>query len=267
MLRDVNCPIICFENDDSVPDFINSITKNENAVFGIPDVITSNTASMDMKKKDLLSIITEDGTCFVDSAAKKIDGECNYVSKKKLRKQWLAKLYLHNTTHCITAYLGSFIGAKYIHEAMENRTIKRIVTGAMGEMQQVLKKKFNLNAEFVDWYADKEIQRFCNKLLFDPVSRVAREPFRKLAHGERLIGAAELCLSSNINPNNIIIGIMAAFCYDNPKDPDVHIKYLMSAIKPKDFLCIIMGFRDNEALFNILLNRWEKVLEKLRRLK
>lgn len=267
MLIEANGSIICFENDDSVPDLINSITGKSNAVFGIPDVITSNTAPAEIKKKDPLAIITEDGTCFVYRAARKVGGDCSYINKKEMKKQWFAKLYLHNTTHCIAAYLGYLIGAEYIHQSIENETVKRIVTGAMREMQQMLKEKCSLDADFIDWYADKEMQRFRNKLLFDPVSRVAREPFRKLAHGERLIGAAELCLSSNIMPENIITGIIAAFCYDNPNDPDAHIKLLTSALKPEDFLNIIMGLREREVLFEVLLSKWDETIKKLWKLK
>lgn len=267
MLRDANGPIICFENDDNVPDFINLFTGKSNAVFGIPDVITSNTAPAKIKKQDPLGIITEDGMCFVDRAARKIGGNCSYVDDEEMKKQWFAKLYLHNTAHCIAAYLGYLIGAKYIHQSMKCQAIKRIVTGAMSEMRQMLKEKIRLNEDFIDWYADKEIQRFHNKLLFDPVSRVAREPFRKLALKERLIGAAELCLSSNIMPENIITGIIAAFCYDNPNDPDAHIKHLISALQPKSFLSIIMGLRENEVFFDVLLSRWDETINNLKKLK
>ncbi|MCK4752578.1 MAG: hypothetical protein KAS75_03965 [Planctomycetes bacterium] len=266
-LQNTNVPIICFENDDSIPGFINSLTGGTNAVFGIPDVITSNTAPAKIGKKDPLAIITEDGFCYIDSAARKIGGDCSYVNKKLLAKQWQAKLYLHNTSHCIAAYLGSFISAKYIHQAMENRSVKMIVKGAMYEMQEMLKRKMRLNAEFVDWYARKELKRFCNKLLYDPISRVAREPFRKLAHGERLIGAAELCLTGNIIPKNVLTGIMAAFCYNNPDDPDAHIRYLISALKPQDFLKIIMNLQPNGALFELLLSCWNGTLKRLGNLK
>jgi mannitol-1-phosphate 5-dehydrogenase len=266
-LRNINVPVICFENDDKIPEFVNSITCSNKAVFGIPDVITSNTAPAKIREKDCLAVVTEDGLCYVDSTAKSVGGNCHYIGRKNLAKQWQAKLHLHNTTHCIAAYLGSFISAKYLHQAMQNITVRRIVRGAMDEMKQMLKKKMKLNADFVDWYAGKELRRFSNRLLFDPVSRVAREPFRKLAHGERLIGAAELCLACNIIPENVLVGIMAAFCYNDPNDADAHIRYLVSALKPQDFLKIIMNLRPNEALFELLLSHWDRTLKMLRNLK
>jgi mannitol-1-phosphate 5-dehydrogenase len=267
VLHTASGPIICFENDKSIPDFINSVTKKDNAVFGIPDVITSSTAPVNLKKKDKLAITTEDGTCFIDEAASNLGGKCSYIDKNELNKQWIAKLYLHNTTHCIAAYLGYLIGSEYIHQSMMNLEVKKIVTEAMHEMQDAIKIRFDLDETFVDWYANKEIKRFCNKLLFDPVSRVAREPFRKLARGERLIGAAELCLTGNIAPQHILIGIMAAFLYRNPTDPDAHIRHLVTAMKPEDFLYIIMGFKEHDVLFNVLINNWKKNIELLKGLK
>ena len=39
---------------------------------------------------------------------------------------------------------------------------------------------------------NKELKRFENKLLFDPISRVAREPLRKLRSDNRIILALRL---------------------------------------------------------------------------
>ena len=60
---------------------------------------------------------------------------------------------------------------------------------------------------------------------------------------------------------------MAAFCYDNPNDPDANIKYLIEALKPKDFLKIATQLRPGEALYELLLFNWESNLNKLKDLK
>ncbi|MDD1690306.1 MAG: hypothetical protein LUQ66_06555 [Methanoregula sp.] len=259
-------PVICCENDASIPSLITTLTGNPNVVFAIPDVITSNTAPPELLNKDPLSIVTEDGTCYIDERVSYLGGNCIYINQDELSKQWMAKLYLHNTPHCIAAYLGYILQVNYLHESMKNPHVDRIVTGAMNEMQQLLAKKFFIDQQFIGWYADKELQRFRNSLLFDPISRVAREPFRKLAPNERLIGAAQLCVSCGIIPQNILLGIMAAFCYDNPADPDVNIKYLMDSLAPKDFLRIAMQLRPGEALYELLLKRWDNDIGTLRNL-
>lgn len=254
-------PIVCFENDSSLPQLMVKATGNHKVVFGIPDVITSNSAPPDFLDGDPLSIVTENGICFADENAREIGGNCRYVNSEELRTQWLAKLYIHNTPHCVAAYLGDILGVKYVHEAMGNSRVYRIVDGVMREMEQMLLNRYALDADFLRFYSDKEIRRFGNVLLFDPVSRVAREPFRKLAPNERLIGAAQLCLASGIVPTNLLKGIMSAFCFENENDPDFNIKHLMKALSPTEFLRIIIGLRPEEALFNLLTEEWQENLK------
>lgn len=259
-------PVICFENDPSIPGLLALATGNPHVVFGIPDVITSNTGSGAQLANDPLSVITENGVCFVDEKVEALGGLCRYVTPEELRRQWLAKLYIHNTPHCIAAYLGSMLGVRYLHEAMKDPRVAAIVAGAMHEMRNVLELKHGLEREFVQWYADKELSRFSNVLLHDPVSRVAREPFRKLAPNERLIGAAELALSCGIVPHFISIGIMSAFYYENSSDPDFNIAYLRRALSPSDFLKVIIRITPESALFEFLSSRWERNLAILKEL-
>lgn len=257
----VDIPIICFENDSSLPGLMRKATGNENVVFGIPDVITSNSAPPEFQAKDPLSIVTENGTCFVDQKANSIGGNCRYVDEEELQKQWLAKLYIHNTPHCVAAYLGGVLGVRYVHEAMSEPKVYGLVESVMLEMRQMLRQKYSLDDGFLDFYSRKELRRFRNVLLFDPVSRVGREPFRKLAPNERLIGAAQLCLSCGIVPTNLLTGIMAAFCFENDSDPDSYIRHLMKALSPEEFLRIIIGLGPEEALFNLMIEEWEHNLK------
>ena len=257
---DTKLPIISFENDSTLPSLMRKATNNPNVVFAIPDVITSSSAPKELLDKDPLSIVTENGVCFVDELVASLGGSCNYVSTDELQKQWLAKLYIHNTPHCITAYFGSILKVNYLHEAMENSAVAKIIEGVMLEMEQMIFKKYHVDINFLKYYSNKELQRFSNVLLFDPISRVAREPFRKLAPNDRLIGAAELCLCAGIIPENLLIGIMSAFCFENASDPDFHIKHLMNALAPEEFLRIIIRLRKDEALYEILIQRWAKNL-------
>lgn len=262
-----NIPIICFENDSSLSEKMKKITGNQNVVFGIPDVITSNTASDKFLKEDPLSIITENGECFIDDKVSHLGGECSYISKSELDIQWKAKLYIHNTTHCIAAYLGNLIGAKYLHNSMESKKIYKIVEGAMLEIKKMLSLRFKIENDFLDYYSKKELSRFSNSKLYDPIARVAREPFRKLAKNERLIGAASLCLASGVIPINIIKGIIAAFCFEKEGDSDYYIKYLINSLEINDFLSIIIGLRKDEALFQLIVNNWDENLNEIKNLR
>lgn len=262
-LAGTRMPVVCCENDSTVPRTLAAASGNPNVVFGIPDVIASNTAPPELRARDPLAIVTEDGTCFIDDAVRALGGNCRYVGADELTRQWRAKLYIHNTPHCIAAYLGAIHGARCLHESMEVPGIAAIVSGAMDEMAAMLRARYGMDEDFVRWYSDKELRRFSNVLLHDPVNRVAREPFRKLAHNDRLIGAAELCLSAGVIPRNVLVGIMAAFWYEGEGDPDINIRYLRSALAPRDFLRLIIRLRPGDPLYELLLERWDENLEVL----
>ena len=66
-----------------------------------------------------------------------------------------AKLYIHNTPHCIAAYLGYLNSKTYLHEGMQNNKIYEIVEGSMLEMSRTILKLFSLNEDFVDWYSKR----------------------------------------------------------------------------------------------------------------
>jgi len=262
-LLGLNCPVVLCEND---PEAVNIVQKSLNykkVYFAIPDVITSNTASPDNLAKDPLSVHTEDGTLFIDGGANEFEGDISFCSKEELNKQWSAKLYLHNTPHCIAAYLGSLVGVKYLHESMEIPEIKEIVKGAMSEMLTALKLKWEIPHSFLDWYAEKEIQRFSNKLLYDPISRVAREPLRKLELEGRLIGAAQICLSLGFIPYNILTGIVSAILFEDDKDSDNHLVFIRETLAPQMLSTYILGLRKGEVLDLVIKEQFVKISSKL----
>lgn len=267
-LAGIKIPIVCCENDATLTEQMRKWTGNKNIVFAVPDVITSNTASKELLAQDPLAIITENGTCFIDAAmTPHLSGECQYVDERELARQWLAKLYVHNTPHCIAAYLGSLIGVQYLHQAMEHSGVAAVVGGAMNEMVAMLHTHKGMPKSFLTFYRDKELARFGNRLLFDPIERVAREPFRKLEPKERLLGAAQLCLAAGVVPDNILVGVVAAFYFDRVDDSDSHIRYLRRSMSPEDFLRTVFKLHEGEALFILLVGRWSRILKQLEELK
>lgn len=256
ILENVNCPIILCENDPETVSRVRKSTGREQVYFAVPDVITSNTAPPHLLVSDPLAITTEDGVLFVDERAGLIQGDISLVGERELlQKQWLAKLYLHNTPHCIAAYLGAIAGVKYMHEAMEIPAVAAIVEGCMGEMLRTLKLTCAMPDEFLDWYAQKELSRFACTLLFDPIARVAREPLRKLEPDGRLIGAAQMCLTAGVSPENILTGIMGALMFESDSDPDRHLQFMRRAIAPGVFGTHVLGLRRGEALEEMLRTR------------
>jgi mannitol-1-phosphate 5-dehydrogenase len=62
------------------------------------------------------------------------------------------------------------------------------------------------------------LARFANRVLADPVLRLGRDPLRKLAPDDRLVGAARTAEAAGSVPENLAWGIAAALAFDAPED-------------------------------------------------
>ncbi|MGL4791537.1 MAG: mannitol-1-phosphate 5-dehydrogenase [Anaerotignaceae bacterium] len=128
------------------------------------------------------------------------------------------KLFTLNTGHAITAYLGCLKGYSTIAEAINDKDILRIVKSAMGESGQGLVKKYALDETAHKAYIEKIITRFCNPHLQDDVTRVGREPLRKLSATDRLIKPMVTAHNYKLPVTHLLVGVAAALHYNNAED-------------------------------------------------
>lgn len=131
------------------------------------------------------------------------------------------KLYTHNLGHAAMGYIGYLKGYKYVDEPFNDEELAKVFNGALEETAQALVQRY---PDAIDAAEHKEIIkdvniRFGNPMLMDALTRVARDPMRKLGPEDRLIGSAKLCMDYGIVPENIATVCGAAFCYDYSEDP------------------------------------------------
>jgi mannitol-1-phosphate 5-dehydrogenase len=131
------------------------------------------------------------------------------------------KIFTHNLAHAALAYLGYLRGHTYIHETFGDEFVRSVFDGALDETTEALLRCYPTD---LDRRTHMEIRedvrvRFGNPLLKDPLTRVAKDPLRKLGHDDRIVGAAELCQSQGVAPDYIATVCAAALCYDCPGDP------------------------------------------------
>lgn len=129
------------------------------------------------------------------------------------------KLFTLNTGHCITAYTGTLAGYKTIDETIKDPKIYALVKEAMTQSGDGLIQKFGFDKEAHYHYIDKIINRFKNPYLQDDVTRVGREPLRKLSADDRLVSPLSTAMSYGLPVDKLVIGIGAALRYNNPEDP------------------------------------------------
>jgi mannitol-1-phosphate 5-dehydrogenase len=155
-----------------------------------------------------------------------------------LKKYNERKLFTLNTGHAIAAYLGVLKGKKTIDEAIEDKEIRDVVYGALQESGQALVKKHGFMQRQHLFYINKMMMRYkvctpCPSLLLaivqstlfpqnpnvkDDVSRVGRQPLRKLGKQDRLVGPMVMCKEFGFETTNLPIGIAAALLYDDSSD-------------------------------------------------
>jgi mannitol-1-phosphate 5-dehydrogenase len=110
-----------------------------------------------------------------------------------------AKLYGHNAMHALAAYLGWVAGKVVMSELVELPGLLPFVRGAvLKEPGAALIHKYAdlhdplFTADGFAAYVDDLIVRMINPFLSDAIARVGRDPQRKLAWDDRLIGSMRL---------------------------------------------------------------------------
>ncbi|MDD3925890.1 MAG: mannitol-1-phosphate 5-dehydrogenase [bacterium] len=170
------------------------------------------------------------------------------------------KLFIHNAGHALSAYEGYLRGYRFIYEAVEDEDICRRVQGALREARLALEKKHGLDRLGLQENINDLLRRFGSRKLRDTVLRVGRDPRRKLASMDRLVGAARMAEECGISPHYIAGGIAAALCFAHPSDPSAVA--LQQEIADKgagavlESLCLI---KSGEPLYGMIMEHYEEL--------
>lgn len=169
------------------------------------------------------------------------------------------KLFTLNTGHCITAYLGTLRGIPTIDKAIADEEIYGIVSAAMKESGDGLIKKYGFDAEKHAAYIKKIISRFKNPYLQDDVTRVGREPLRKLSPTDRLIKPLMTAAGYGLPVDHLLVGVGAALHYNNPEDKQsAELQEKIAAQGVRAAAAEITGLTD-EALLDKIVAEYEKL--------
>ena len=131
----------------------------------------------------------------------------------------MRKLFTINLAQAVAAYLGYQAGCTFVHEAAAHPAVAGVVRGALDEATEALIAAFPAQQVAIRRDADEALARIANDRLADPISRVARDPRRKLSPRERLVGAARLAGQFGLPTVSLSRAIAAALLYDDPGDP------------------------------------------------
>lgn len=170
------------------------------------------------------------------------------------------KLFIHNASHAILGYLGAARGYAYGYEALEDTWVRSRLDRGLSESARALVATYGFEPVSFQEHIDYLLTRFANRELADPTSRLARDPLRKLAPNDRLVGAARLAESCNVRPEGLSWGIAGALSYANPED--VHAAALQQRISDNGIestLWDVCQIRAEEPLGKLVLDRYEQL--------
>jgi mannitol-1-phosphate 5-dehydrogenase len=125
-----------------------------------------------------------------------------------------AKLYGHNAAHAMLGYLANREQIEFIHEAgaelleLVRRAFLDESGGALCRRHTGIDPLFTQDG----WaaYVGDLMDRMTNPYLRDRVDRVIRDPRRKLAWSDRLIGTMRMAIEHDIEPRGFAMGAAAA---------------------------------------------------------
>ena len=130
------------------------------------------------------------------------------------------KLFTLNTGHAVAAYLGTHFGHTTIGEAVADERVAEVVVGAMRESGAVLVRRHGFDPDRHEAYVRKVVSRFHNSYLIDDVTRVGRQPARKLSPSERLIRPLRGTMEYGLPHGYLVQGIAAALAFRHGGDPE-----------------------------------------------
>jgi mannitol-1-phosphate 5-dehydrogenase len=155
------------------------------------------------------------------------------IEKSDLMPFEEAKLYGHNATHALLGYLANEKGLRFMSDAAEDAELVEFCCAAFMEESggALIKKYAGFDELFTEAgykaYVDDLMVRMLNPWLRDQVERIIRDPRRKLAWNDRLVGTMRLALAQGIEPIRYAAGAKAALrLFEKETGPSADFKTL-----------------------------------------
>lgn len=170
------------------------------------------------------------------------------------------KLYCHNCGHAIAAYLGYQKGLEHIYECMDDEGVRAAVAEALSESARALSAEHGILIDEIEEHIDDLLVRFANRRLSDTIIRVGRDPVRKLAPQDRLVGAARLAEAHGIDPRALAHGIAAALCFRSEHDTEAQkLQDLIESRGVAYALSEVSQIHSGEHLFDLVMAEYDRL--------
>lgn len=178
-----------------------------------------------------------------------------------LEKFLQRKIYMVNCGHAITAYLGQQNGYDIVQDALRDPNIQEQVMRAVTESASALEKKYGFTHESLMQYAnDMILKRFTTPGVADAVSRVGREPIRKISPNDRIMGPAYQCEEYGLDNRYLLRGAACALLYTDDNDPQaVELQTYIKENGVESAIEKYIGAEKGSHVMNVILEEYNQI--------
>jgi mannitol-1-phosphate 5-dehydrogenase len=208
--------------------------------------------------------------CYVDAASllaslPPLDGSLPGLELvRSFDHRMVEKLWLFNAGHAAAAYFSWHAGYSMLDEGMRDPAISALVESVVEEACVGFKAHVSTHAgsdaikpRSIDWL----LQRYANAELADPVTRVGREPRRKLGPMDRFIGPSIACLSVGVQPGRLALACASALAYAEPADSQaIDLQRELELIGPEEVLAMVSMLDPQEELARLISNQYRSMI-------
>ncbi len=170
------------------------------------------------------------------------------------------KLYVHNCGHACLAYWGFLKGYTYGYEALADKQIAERLDEALSESIQGIVAAHGVQRAWLEEHKRDLLTRFANRALGDTIIRLGRDPIRKLAPKDRLIGAAHLAEGCGVKPSTLAFGIAAGYCFDAKEDEiAVSLQQMISELGIEETMNRVSGLTQDQPLTQMVIEHYHRI--------
>ena len=172
------------------------------------------------------------------------------------------KIYIINCGHAIAGYYGQVLkGYEIVQDSLRDPELLPQIREAMLESASALEKKYGFTHEsLVEYMETMMVKRFTTPGVVDPISRVSREPIRKISPNDRIMGPANNCEEYGLDNTYLLKGVACALKYKS--ECDIQAEELQSYIADNGVEAAIVkytGAQKNSRMYNVILDEYKKL--------
>ena len=172
------------------------------------------------------------------------------------------KIYIINCGHAIAGYYGQALkGYEIVQDSLRDPELIPQIREAMLESASALEKKYGFTHEsLVDYMETMMVKRFTTPGVVDPISRVSREPIRKIAPNDRIMGPANNCEEYGLDNTYLLKGVACALKFIS--EGDAQVEELQNFIKEngvEEAIVKYTGVKKGSRMYNGILEEYSKL--------